>query len=85
MEIFATKSEIYSMFTGIIENTGIIKEIINQGTNISFWVESALAPELKIDQSLSHNGICLTVEEIKNSMHRVTADRKSTRLNSSHQ
>ncbi len=61
------------MFTGIIEKTGIIKEIINLGTNTSFWVESELATELKIDQSLSHNGICLTVEEIKNDMHRVTA------------
>jgi riboflavin synthase len=61
------------MFTGIIEKTGIIKEIINVGTNTSFWVESDLAVGLKIDQSLSHNGICLTVEEIKDGMHRVTA------------
>jgi riboflavin synthase len=73
MKFFATKSEIYSMFTGIIEKTGIIKEIISNGTNKSFWVESSLAPELKIDQSLSHNGVCLTVEEINNGMHRVTA------------
>ena len=61
------------MFTGIIEKTGIIKEIISEGTNKSFWVESSLAQELKIDQSLSHNGVCLTVEEINNGMHRVTA------------
>lgn len=61
------------MFTGIIEKTGIIKEVIKLGSNTSFWVESALAAELKIDQSLSHNGICLTVEEIKDGMHRVTA------------
>jgi riboflavin synthase len=61
------------MFTGIIEKTGIIKEVISLGTNTSFWVESELATELKIDQSLSHNGICLTVEEIKNGMYRVTA------------
>ena len=61
------------MFTGIIEKTGIIKEIISVGTNTSFWVESDLAAELKIDQSLSHNGVCLTVEEIKDGMHRVTA------------
>ena len=65
------------MFTGIIEKTGIIKEIISQGTNKSFWVASALAPGLKIDQSLSHNGVCLTVEEIKNGMHRVTAIEES--------
>ena len=61
------------MFTGIIEKTGIIKEIISLGTNKSFWVESELTHDLKIDQSLSHNGICLTVEEIKDGMHRVTA------------
>jgi riboflavin synthase len=61
------------MFTGIIEKTGIIKEIINLGTNKSFWVKSDLAAELKIDQSLSHNGVCLTVEEIKDGLHRVTA------------
>ena len=61
------------MFTGIIEKTGIIKEVNSNGTNTSFWVESSLAPELKVDQSLSHNGVCLTVEEIKNGRHRVTA------------
>lgn len=61
------------MFTGIIENTGTVKEIIPNGTNKSFWIVSPLSTELKIDQSLSHNGVCLTVEEIKESMHRVTA------------
>jgi riboflavin synthase len=61
------------MFTGIIEKTGTIKDIISVGTNVSFWVESALAAELKIDQSLSHSGVCLTVEEIKDGLHRVTA------------
>lgn len=61
------------MFTGIIENTGVIKEIQSNGTNKTFWITSPLSGELKIDQSLSHNGVCLTVEEIKNGMHRVTA------------
>lgn len=61
------------MFTGIIEKTGIIKEIISLGSNTSFWVESDLTAELKIDQSLSHNGVCFTIEEIKDGMHRVTA------------
>ena len=61
------------MFTGIIENTGIVTEIAHTGTNRSFWISSALAAELKVDQSLSHNGVCLTVEEIKDGMHRVTA------------
>lgn len=61
------------MFTGIIENTGVIKELQSNGTNKTFWITSPLSGELKIDQSLSHNGVCLTVEEIKNGMHRVTA------------
>lgn len=61
------------MFTGIIEKTGLVKEAISKGTNKSFWIESDLADELKVDQSLSHNGICLTVEEIKAGLHRVTA------------
>ena len=61
------------MFTGIIENTGVIKELQSNGTNKTFWITSPLSGELKIDQSLSHNGVCLTVEEIKNGMHCVTA------------
>jgi riboflavin synthase len=61
------------MFTGIIEQTGIVQEIQNQGSNISFWISSPLSDELKVDQSLSHNGVCLTVEEIKDDMYRVTA------------
>ena len=61
------------MFTGIIENTGTVKEIVETGSNKSFWVLSPLWNELKVDQSLSHNGVCLTVEEIKENMHRVTA------------
>lgn len=61
------------MFTGIIENKGLVKDITSTGTNKTFWVSSSFADELKIDQSLSHNGVCLTVEEIKDGMHRVTA------------
>lgn len=61
------------MFTGIIESTGRVQQIISNGSNKSFWIESSLAHELKVDQSLSHNGICLTVEEIKDGLHRVTA------------
>ena len=61
------------MFTGIIENTGIVKDIQSNGTNKTFWISSPLSNDLKIDQSLSHSGVCLTVEEIKDGMHRVTA------------
>lgn len=61
------------MFTGIIETTGLVKTIEQNGSNISFWVASPLAEHLKVDQSLSHNGVCLTVEAISNDMHKVTA------------
>lgn len=61
------------MFTGIIETTGIIKDIKSSGSNKIFWIASSLHTELKIDQSLSHSGVCLTIEEIKDDMHRVTA------------
>jgi riboflavin synthase len=61
------------MFTGIIEQIGTIQSIEKNGTNASFWVSSPLSNELKVDQSLSHNGVCLTVEAIKNGSHKVTA------------
>lgn len=61
------------MFTGIIETVGTVKEIIPNGSNISFWVESSFSPEFKIDQSICHDGVCLTIEEIKGNNHRVTA------------
>lgn len=61
------------MFTGIIESIAIVKEVIIKGSNKTFWLESPISTELKIDQSLSHNGICLTVEEINSFTHRVTA------------
>jgi riboflavin synthase len=61
------------MFTGIIETTGTVKQVISQAGNKIFWIESSLSQELKIDQSLSHNGVCLTVEEIAGNRHRVTA------------
>lgn len=61
------------MFTGIIEAFGTIHSVEKQGTNVSFWISSPVSTELKIDQSVAHNGVCLTVEEVKNSMHKVTA------------
>ncbi|MDQ3681993.1 MAG: riboflavin synthase [Bacteroidota bacterium] len=61
------------MFTGIIEATGIMKEIIKNGSNRTFWIQSILSSSFKRDQSISHNGVCLTVEETKQNMHRVTA------------
>ena len=61
------------MFTGIIENLGLIREVSQQGSNKTFWVDSPLSSSLKVDQSLSHDGVCLTVEEIIGNSHRVTA------------
>jgi len=61
------------MFTGIIESLGKVQSIETNGANKTFWIHSPLSPELKIDQSISHNGVCLTVEEIKDNFHRVTA------------
>jgi riboflavin synthase len=61
------------MFTGIIENIGTITDIEITGNNYTFWIESPISHELKIDQSIAHNGICLTVEEIILQKHRVTA------------
>lgn len=61
------------MFTGIIESMGSLKEITTHGTNRTFWIESPLSDQFKVDQSISHNGVCLTVEEVNNSSYRVTA------------
>ncbi len=61
------------MFTGIIESLGWIHSIEARGTNKTYWIESPISQELKIDQSVSHNGVCLTVEEVKEGRHRVTA------------
>ncbi|TCJ17628.1 riboflavin synthase [Flaviaesturariibacter flavus] len=61
------------MFTGIIEAFGTVREVAGQGANKSFWLQSPLAAELKVDQSLAHNGVCLTVEELRGDHYRVTA------------
>ena len=61
------------MFTGIIEAFGIIHSIERQGTNATFRISSPISNELKVDQSVSHNGVCLTVEDVKEGVHSVTA------------
>ena len=65
------------MFTGIIETEGIVKEVISNSQNRTFWIECKVSPRLKIDQSVSHNGVCLTVEDIKDNSYRVTAIRET--------
>ncbi len=61
------------MFTGIIENTGVIESVSENESNKTFIFRSPLAPELKVYQSLAHDGVCLTVEAISGDTYRVTA------------
>jgi riboflavin synthase len=61
------------MFTGIIEALGQIQKISSDQTNKTFWIESEIASQLKIDESLSHNGVCLTIEKINGDIYQVTA------------
>ncbi|MFL9838125.1 riboflavin synthase [Flavobacterium sp. ST-75] len=61
------------MFTGIVETLGTIKEIKKDNDNIHVTIQSGLTPELKIDQSISHNGVCLTVVALNEESYTVTA------------
>jgi riboflavin synthase len=61
------------MFTGIIEVLGEISEIRDEGTNRHFRVSSPISAALKVDQSVSHDGVCLTVTQITGNAHWVTA------------
>ena len=61
------------MFTGIIETLGIIKDIQKEDENLHIKVSSSITNELKIDQSVAHNGVCLTVVAIENDTYIVTA------------
>ena len=70
------------MFTGIIEDLGILKKIEKDGGNINLYFKSKLTQELKIDQSLSHNGVCLTVVSIENDIYKVTAVKETLKKSS---
>lgn len=61
------------MFTGIIESFGTIQSIAQEGSNVHFDLSSALSSELKVDQSLAHDGVCLTVVRVSPESYRVTA------------
>ena len=63
------------MFTGIIENIGIITSIVNDKSNVHITLESDLTPQLKVDQSIAHNGVCLTVVNLNKdkNLYTVTA------------
>ncbi|AFD05813.1 riboflavin synthase [Solitalea canadensis] len=70
------------MFTGIIETLGVVSNIEKEGTNIHFTIESPISTELKIDQSVAHNGVCLTVVKTDSNKHTVTAiDETLTKTN----
>ena len=73
------------MFTGIIEDLGIVEALEQENTNLHLTIKSKLASELKIDQSVSHNGVCLTVIDLTASSYKVTAIKETldkTNLNS---
>ena len=61
------------MFTGIIESLGVLSAIEKDGTNLNFTLESELSSSLKVDQSLAHDGVCLTVVRVEGKRHTVTA------------
>jgi riboflavin synthase len=61
------------MFTGIIEQLGEIKKIEKDGSNIHYSISAPFVDELKVDQSVAHNGVCLTVVKIENKAYVVTA------------
>ncbi len=61
------------MFSGIVKALGVVKEVRTQGTNKDFIIQSDLFDQLSVDQSIAHNGVCLTVVELADGCHRVTA------------
>lgn len=61
------------MFTGIIEVLGKVEQIVKEGTNVHYTVSCPLSNEFKVDQSVSHNGVCLTVVSLTEGQHTVTA------------
>lgn len=69
--------KIHTMFTGIIEATGTVSSIETDGGNVHFFIRSEITSELKVDQSVAHNGICLTVVAIDKNIYKVTAIRET--------
>lgn len=65
------------MFTGIIEQLGTVTDIVRENDNVHFTIEAAMTPELRIDQSVAHNGCCLTVVKIFDYKYVVTAIRET--------
>ena len=61
------------MFSGIVENIGIVQDIMKDGENLIFSIKSPISKDAYIDQSIAHNGVCLTVTSFDVDSHRVTA------------
>jgi riboflavin synthase len=61
------------MFTGIIERMGVVSSLKKEQDNLNITIKSDITKELKIDQSIAHNGVCLTIVDIINDMYTVTA------------
>lgn len=61
------------MFTGIVEALATVISVQRNESNLSFWLSSSISNQFKVDQSVAHNGVCLTVEEINEDLYRVTA------------
>jgi riboflavin synthase len=70
---FNTIFIIQDMFTGIIEAMGTVVNLQQEGTNVRLTVQTPLAPELKVDQSVAHNGVCLTVVHVAGDTYEVVA------------
>ncbi len=60
------------MFTGIIEQEGVVVSVLEEGTSRTIRIQAAMASELKVDQSVSHNGVCLTVVNVEHDQYDVT-------------
>ena len=61
------------MFTGIVEAMGEVVAVTNEGSNRTFSIRASIAPELKVDQSVAHDGVCLTVTAVEGDTYAVTA------------
>jgi len=68
------------MFTGIVETLGVIRKIEHDQTNLHLYIESPFMSMLKIDQSVAHNGVCLTVVEINENTYKVTAIKETVAI-----
>lgn len=79
-ELFPTfGDQIYPMFTGIIESVGKVVALQQEGTNTRFSIQSPISRELKVDQSVSHSGVCLTVVKVQDDQHEVVAVEETLR------